>query len=120
MIKYERVGGFAGGEDALAIHDDGSLEIRSSISGRLVHDIRSKLAPRALRRLLSLFEADFFSFESEYLAESPVFDRIIYTLTYASNSRTKTITTDTGGNPPKGFQRIQKELDLIIEKLERG
>jgi len=118
MIKYQKTGGFAGQEDMLVIHSDGTLEFHSSISGKLVHDIKSTLKPDTVKKLVSLFEQeDFLSFENNYMAELPVFDRIVYTVTFSHKGRTQTVTTETEGHPPRGLVLIQTELEGIIAKL---
>ena len=120
IIRYVKKGGFADKEDILVIYNDGTTEFSSSMSGKKVYEKKIKMNLNYIHKLISLLkQIDFFSFESKYMAKIPTFDSIVYTMTFSDKERTKTVTTETEGHPPKGYKLIENELEAIIAKLTK-
>ena len=120
IITYAKKGGIADIEDTLTIYDDGTVAFSSSVSGKKVFEKKTKISLDVVQRLMSLFkQTNSPYFENKYMSEAPTFDGITHTLTFSDRGKTKTVTTETEGHPPKGYELIENELEALIAKLKK-
>lgn len=118
MLEYYKTGGFAGIEDMLTIHEDGTVYFQRSISGTPEHDFKGRLETKQLQEVVALAEqADIFSLQAEYKEESQPFDAFSYQLTYKRASREKTITVDSISKAPPHLQLLFNRLEAMTQDL---
>lgn len=118
MLEYRKAGGFAGIEDVLTIHEDGTVYLQRSISGTSEHDLKGRLETKQLQEVVALAEqADIFSLQAEYKEEIQPFDAFSCQLTYKHASREKTITVDSINQAPQRFQLLLNRLEAMIQEL---
>lgn len=107
IIEYTIAGGIAGIQEETIIDDNGLSELCHG-GGFILH---YQLTESQLYKLKSMFsEADFFNLRNEYVPSRPIMDGFYYSITYTTDSKTKTITAATGAKFPN-------ELEKLIEML---
>lgn len=118
MLEYRKAGGFAGIEDVLQIHDDGTVYLHRSISGTPEYDLNSRLDAKQLQEVIALADqADIFSLQAEYEGKSQPFDAFSYQLTYKRAAREKTITVNSVSKAPESFRLLLDYLEAMTQEL---
>lgn len=105
LVEYKRTGGIAGFQDQMVVFENGQVVYsRKDNAGTFT------VPAETLHRIRALLEnADFPALAPHYPAASPGADYFFYSLTY----REKTVTTETGGIPPR-LEPVIMQLDALL------
>jgi hypothetical protein len=111
LVEYKRTGGIAGFQDQMVVFEKGQVVYsRKDNYSRKVNAGTFTVPAETLHRIRALLEnADFPALAPHYPAASPGADYFFYSLTY----REKTVTTETGGIPPR-LEPVIMQLDALL------
>jgi len=105
LVEYKRTGGIAGFQDQMVVFENGQVVYSRKDNGGTF-----TVPAETLHRIRALLEnADFPALAPHYPAASPGADYFFYSLTY----REKTVTTETGGIPPR-LEPVIMQLDALL------
>ena len=105
LVEYKRTGGMAGFQDQMVVFENGQVVYSRKDNGGTF-----TVPAETLHRIRALLEnADFPALAPHYPAASPGADYFFYSLTY----REKTVTTETGGIPPR-LEPVIMQLDALL------
>lgn len=105
LVEYKRTGGIAGFQDQIVVFENGQVVYSRKDNGGTF-----TVPAETLHRIRALLEnADFPALAPHYPAASPGADYFFYSLTY----REKTVTTETGGIPPR-LEPVIMQLDALL------
>ncbi len=115
VIVLQSEGGFAGLSETTVIHDDGKVEI----TGRDRPQRTLQASAEQVAALVSIFERENFSnLRPSYLPQVTCCDRMIYTITYYQNGKSKSVTTiDANPEEPPALQAVMQALNNFLAGL---
>jgi hypothetical protein len=107
VVEYKRTGGIAGFQDQMVVFENGQVVYsRKEKTGMFT------IPAETLQGIRDLLEnADFPALAPHYPAANPGADYFFYSITY----REKTVTTETGGIPPR-LEPVIMQLDALLSE----
>lgn len=104
-ITYTSAGGIVGGLEKTEIAGDGRILITSK--GKTSGERNLSVSPEEIAALVKVLEdAGFFDMNDKYAPDRPVPDMMSESVQYRDDTRSKTVTVISGGEVPKGWDRV--------------
>ncbi len=117
IIEYSISGGLAGIWEKTSIDENGLVKLNHHAYDRefIIHYQMTGIELESFKR--NFDKADYFKLKNEYKPSHPIKDGFFYTITYMTESKTKTINVEGGANYPQKLKILLEtfhETNMII------